>query len=667
MPIINENILILEKATEDYQIYFLIYIYKSLNIKLDIEKSYINDSSLNSESLSIDTEQNNYMKEYRDKKTKIVDPNIKLIGVLDENKKFIDTKIIELTDKITNKKKNYNTGKNTAEKIIIEQNLFTINGNILTTEGKIVTSEGDFTVVNNIVDIVEHNLNDINFIIFETILRDVLPKVKTKQPMPSFKEILNNLNIKTSTDQTITAQYKIIKDRLDAIKFNQIYTKIADLKDIHDINHESIQLLVDKLLIYDKDIVKNKINELMSNAINDPKYKLIVDAGRSELTSIKKIAFEKATYIEKAFLLKEYIAADIKTNKQKLSHMKSEKDSLEKQLDNIKLQIKKKEFNSDILTKKLQHNKNIAMDIQQKIDNYETEKKTNPIKTNIVNLHTEFLVIFASLKSISFEYEKIIDSKQLKNTPNKLKYYYDKNKEFSNIISKILSVSTSGKLKIQPSAPPSPSPPQLLLEKYTNALKKGVPCNSVKHRMTMNSIDRVKINIFFDEYDKSLKKSYIIDPPSAPPSPHPPSSLLPPSSPNPEIISELSTFFKNDKQFFYDKLKNDIFNGSSDNIKIFFDNYDKYHESLITKIKDILNKINNNKLKLNTKSITEFHINNYIINDINQKQNKINKNKINDDKKMKGKYTQILPYTDVLYLYFLNLLLIINFLNFFYN
>ena len=138
-------------------------------------------------------------------------------------------------------------------------------------------------------------------------------------------------------------------------------------------------------------------------------------------------------------------------------------------------------------------------------------------------------------------------------------------------------------------------------------------------------------------------------------------------------INNLNKYFKNEiNNDFINEVYKDVKIDQSTNIiddtKSFFDSYKKYYENLIKSINDLLDKINNNDLVLINKY--SDYINNYTAS-INKKMIKY-KSIINDtDDKLKntkkGKTTYILPYSDVLYASIIQLVIIVDFLSYFYR
>lgn len=139
-----------------------------------------------------------------------------------------------------------------------------------------------------------------------------------------------------------------------------------------------------------------------------------------------------------------------------------------------------------------------------------------------------------------------------------------------------------------------------------------------------------------------------------------------------EITDEIIKYFYNNNDLFFQEIEKQINNIDEKNSKIkpFFDEYQNfYNDNLIEKIKILLKKINNKNIKL---------INPVDITKIDEFQKSIIKSKIDKRVKIiakadvlsenqKGSYTVILPYTDIMFLYFIDLLIVIDFLTFFYE
>ena len=107
----------------------------------------------------------------------------------------------------------------------------------------------------------------------------------------------------------------------------------------------------------------------------------------------------------------------------------------------------------------------------------------------------------------------------------------------------------------------------------------------------------------------------------------------------------------------------------------FFKTYEKLYLDIVKKIKDILDKINKGYLNLIKNKIekVDIFINQVIyekkvklyklLNDIKVKQSKYEYNMTNQ----KGSVKVILPYTDVMFIYFIYLFIIYDYFSFFYE
>jgi hypothetical protein len=138
---------------------------------------------------------------------------------------------------------------------------------------------------------------------------------------------------------------------------------------------------------------------------------------------------------------------------------------------------------------------------------------------------------------------------------------------------------------------------------------------------------------------------------------------------NKKIINYLTDYFSNN-DFFIENL-NSIFKNDfkDENVDLFFKQYQEFYNILKNKkIEFMLNKITNKIIKYNNDASNHATFKK----DIQPKL--IYYKKIMDSaepgkenfKEKKGKYTQILAYTDIMFLYFIDLLIIIDYLTFYY-
>ena len=98
--------------------------------------------------------------------------------------------------------------------------------------------------------------------------------------------------------------------------------------------------------------------------------------------------------------------------------------------------------------------------------------------------------------------------------------------------------------------------------------------------------------------------------------------------------------------------------------------YSNYNKNLTNKIKVLLNNINKQNIKLNDISNINHKINifkNNIIKNKIDKYKKIYNELMKEHNKINGSIKYIVSYTNVIYIYFINLLIIIDFLTYFYS
>jgi len=121
----------------------------------------------------------------------------------------------------------------------------------------------------------------------------------------------------------------------------------------------------------------------------------------------------------------------------------------------------------------------------------------------------------------------------------------------------------------------------------------------------------------------------------------------------------------NKKNFtFIEKIKE--INIVDNEIKPFFEEYINYFDNILLKINSIIDKINMKIFNFNTK----IKIDNYFDEYANEKIKNINNIKeksVNLKTIKKDKYIEIIPYTDTMFLYIIYLILIIDYLNYFYS
>lgn len=129
------------------------------------------------------------------------------------------------------------------------------------------------------------------------------------------------------------------------------------------------------------------------------------------------------------------------------------------------------------------------------------------------------------------------------------------------------------------------------------------------------------------------------------------------------VKKKLNNYFTNNEETFIEFLNKEKEKSNKDIYKLFFNKYNEYYEKFIKKINNILDNINSHKLKLDTTKISYFTTNNIKL----EKIKELFRNPTNNNNNNSGKYTKILPYTDILLVYLLYLLLIIDYLTYFYK
>jgi hypothetical protein len=128
------------------------------------------------------------------------------------------------------------------------------------------------------------------------------------------------------------------------------------------------------------------------------------------------------------------------------------------------------------------------------------------------------------------------------------------------------------------------------------------------------------------------------------------------------IKKEINNYFTNNEETFIEFLNKEKEKSNKDIYKLFFKEYNNYYEKFIKKIKNILDNINKHSLTLNNLNHGDF-LKKYKIKIDNI--DKLLTNPTNNNNT--GKYTKVLPYTNILLVYLLYLLLIIDYLTYFYK
>lgn len=138
------------------------------------------------------------------------------------------------------------------------------------------------------------------------------------------------------------------------------------------------------------------------------------------------------------------------------------------------------------------------------------------------------------------------------------------------------------------------------------------------------------------------------------------------------FLKEINLYFQNKGEFIV-QLRNS-YNVNDPNIMNFFEKYEIQYNDIVSKIKDVLQKINNGMLILGKNNHTKVDI--FINEIIYEKKNRLfkilddiekKKNYNYNSKNVRGSIKVVLPYTDVMLLYFINLLIIYDYFSFFYE
>ena len=189
-----------------------------------------------------------------------------------------------------------------------------------------------------------------------------------------------------------------------------------------------------------------------------------------------------------------------------------------------------------------------------------------------------------------------------------------------------------------------------LSKKYLNNIEKKEYNNSINKVYTLYNKNKKFIEIIKIIENKNLPSNIIKNIP---------------------IINILGKYFSSNNDLFINELKSLIFSNefNDDNINQFLKQYQAFYNIINRKIKTLLNKINTKILKYNENQ--EENNKNIFIEKINKKIKYIKAfdSLINptDFKNKSGKYIQVIPYTDVMFIYFINLLMIIDYLNYYYE
>ena len=426
-------------------------------------------------------------------------------------------------------------------------------------------------------------------------------------------EELKKINTEIIREKTeIQTQIKEIETRINNIeeKIKKLTQDINSLqKELDNLNSilEIIELNKDKFKLDNSTI--NKIDFIYNNIKKDRKIDVSTLINYSEYEEIEKSYLDKNPSNRTDFTSKNiYRRIFIILNYYNRDYNNKTKDikRLENELTNLKNNKNSKKIKKyifDMYNEIKENLESISSIIKEEKLKISTNSKNNSNK----DLKDKFNNQFNSIIIISKKYQIVIDSKNYKKMNNKLLNYYNKNYNFIKIIDKI-----------------------------TN--------NKIRN-------NEIRNNESIEDSTKESKKENKISTENA----------------NKKITDELSDYFSSN-DIFIDKL-NPIFSNkfNDENVVLFFDQYQEFYNILKNKkIQLLLNKINTGMIKYNnspnnfTNGIqTKIEYYNKII--------KLAEPSKNIFKDKKGKYTQVLPYTDIMFLYFIDLLIIIDYLTFYYD
>lgn len=354
-----------------------------------------------------------------------------------------------------------------------------------------------------------------------------------------------------------------------------------------------------------------KINEIIKSKFSSTenrnlysKYTTLENEYSGTLGQKNKIDFNISTFWDKADKVKDYIQSKIDKDDSDKLNKETEISNLESKKNVLNAKIMFKNNEKSLLDKEKTTLEAIKTEITSKISILKGSIKNNEIKS-INKEQEEYNKSLDTIYNFASQYEDKIRKISFNKSINRITYSYDKNEKFIVFI---------------------------------NEIKK------ITDKTTKENIDKItlKINKYYaDNNDIFISKIN-------------------------EIVSQLN----------------------NDEAKPFFEQYQKLYLELIKKINTILDKISNQLLNINTKlfklntgTLTNTNtIKNVVIDAFKDKiikskvdnQNKITKNGNNYNSALgkneivKGKFTEILIYTDNLFYYFLDLLIIIDYLTFFY-
>jgi hypothetical protein len=518
----------------------------------------------------------------------------------------IEPKIInEIQDTYLEKLRNYKKNLSNKDKDKIK-NLEELQENI----NKLPKLNIKEEIIDKTIDELKTDKN----ILSNEIKSDDILKNKIQEIYDNFYGRFDNINKDIATYIKVYLEYKNGSNtKINDESINSLFKdKYLDDNTINNIIIEINKLRtgLTSLHLPSKDLKETKMFD-----INDFKKKNFITYINNLRDDIKK-QFKSNTNLKNKNIVsnkEQNINSIFDSIKTKINNIENNITTKQTKLDKIQIQISKINVNNEI--KKILENRksgtsNLLNNIKTKIgllNNKVSIEKIDVIKTSFNEIYESLIICTKEID----EKTKLIN---LLNSNNKLKFILDsKFKKIEDIYNKIISY----KFSLNTSA-----------------------TNKNKNITDKNITDKNK-NIT-------------------------------------ELYNQINTLFKsktknNKKDEFINEVYKDIQVKESTNIivdcKSFFDSYKKYYDDLIKSINVLLDKINNGDLILCKDKDIRNRIkifNDNIIKQKNEKISSILSDKSNKNTK-KGKTVLVLPYTDILYLALIYLLIIIDFLSYFYK
>lgn len=534
-----------------------------------------------------------------------------------------------------------------------------------------------------------NNLNNNNTII-TNIINNLTPFYTTNpftslqvtsQTLNDLINIINNNlpNLPAALPTPLSKAINIIDTEINNSKFQKDITnyKTKYNKPIPELTKPSINLFSKMKLI--KDYLDSTNQSYLTNIdnYNDKIKEIKLKINESE--KIRDIKIKKTDLINKII---NTIQNNLKTSDIKKSDIENNKILNINVKDIISLKMTQNKKNNSSKTPN-----NTTTKSQNKPINISPNKilKSSVGTMNVLDIKNNFIEIFNELfKKSELMHNTIIKIKE-GNSSNKLYFQYEiKNKKLNDIFKNIYDI------KFAPT-PASPLVESIEIEKAERALREAENAfieeekksNEAKNKLdtaTSRTMKLIKSSLNAEYAVKAAKttvekaKTAVEKAKAKAKAPTPPKS----KEEVEKIVKNINDYFKDESSYqnFINIINTNISNNTmnknlSDSIQSFFKIYLDYHNKLITKIKLLLKKIN--KGEYECRNIDDDHIINiFIENIVKNKKDKYEKiitktknNKLKNEKK--GNIIYVLAYTDILFGYFIQLLIIIDFLTYFYE